>query len=90
VSAFVAGLATFFGLSLAKAASARTIEIRLADVSKRLEILEKDHNYDILRTLYPHADHTSASDTQVSQFSNWQNSRPWNKGPSSPSPWRNY
>jgi hypothetical protein len=81
VSALVAGVATFFGLSLAKAASARTIETRLADVSKRLELLEKEHNYDILRTLYPHADHTSASDTKVSQFPNWRNfqpQRPWN------------
>jgi len=73
-SAFVVVWATFVGLSSAKNAAERTIEMRLTDVRKHIELLEKDHTRDIDRALYSQPDKTSVSDTRVSQrWNDWNN-----------------
>jgi hypothetical protein len=88
-SVFVAVWATFLGLSSAKNAAGRTIEMRLTDVRKHIELLEKDHTRDIDRALYPQPDKTSVSDTRVSQrwsdygyrprWDNWNNWRDYSR-----------
>jgi hypothetical protein len=88
-SAFVAVGATFLGLSSAKNAAGRTIEMRLADVRKHVKLLEKDQVRDIGWALYPQSDETSASDTRVSQkWDNWRDYR-WKDRPRWDD-WRDY
>jgi len=71
-SAFVAGLAAYFGLTPTKIAAGRTIEMRLADVSKRIELSEKEQGRDIRRVLDPRTDRTHESDTKTSQWRDYR------------------
>ncbi len=87
----VAGVATFFGFTMSKPASARTIETRLADVQGQLKLLEETRDRNTPPTFSSSQSQQAAEvdSMVVSQWGNWGNWNNWSQYSPSWNNWTN-